>query len=34
MTDIMFDLPSEKGAKRVTINKDVVGGKISLHRGI
>ena len=28
MTDIMFDLPSEKGAKRVTINKDVVEGKI------
>ena len=28
MTDIMFDLPSEKGAKRVTINKEVVEGKI------
>lgn len=28
MTDIMFDLPSEKGVKRVTINKEVVEGKI------
>jgi len=28
MMDIMFDLPSEKGAKRVTVNKAVVEGTI------
>ncbi|HEY9053902.1 MAG TPA: ATP-dependent Clp protease ATP-binding subunit ClpX [Rectinemataceae bacterium] len=28
MMDIMFDLPSEKGAKRVIVNRDVVEGKI------
>lgn len=28
MMDIMFDLPSEQGAKRVVINRDVVEGKI------
>lgn len=27
MTDIMFDLPSEQGAKRVVVTKDVVEGK-------
>jgi ATP-dependent Clp protease ATP-binding subunit ClpX len=28
MMDVMFDLPSEQGAKRVVINRDVVEGKI------
>ncbi|PKL06235.1 MAG: ATP-dependent Clp protease ATP-binding subunit ClpX [Spirochaetae bacterium HGW-Spirochaetae-9] len=28
MMDIMFDLPSEEGIKRVTVNRDVVEGKI------
>ncbi len=28
MMDIMFDLPSEQGAKKVVINRDVVEGKI------
>jgi ATP-dependent Clp protease ATP-binding subunit ClpX len=28
MTDIMFDLPSETGAKRVVVNKEVVEGRI------